>query len=332
MTEQRVPYGVVVQKATALLESRDVERSAAAATAELLAEAEGRGYPTQGITRVFDIVAMLERGLVHPRRTADVHVTAKAVEVLDATRALGPPVALDAVERAVTLAHANGVGVVGVLGASHIGCLANYAERAAAKGCFAVVTTTSSPAVVLPGGCAAVLGTNPVAFAFEYEGGMFSADFSTAEVSRGVVLDRLHRKEQFSRPVGVGPDGGATSDPAAILRGGILPIGGGWKGAFVNILVAMLAGPLIGGDGNHHVGGTRWFDRASNKGDVFLCFDTRVGGTAERFRSVTAEFVSYLLESCSHFRIPGERGRAALREARSRGLHLSTGVSRLVGV
>lgn len=313
----RIPHGVLEERVRAPLERRGVAPEDAAVTARVLLEAEARGYPAQGVRRVAEICGFLDAGALSPLKSYRIEEPAPAVRRFQVDASLGHPLAVEAVDAAAGLARSYGLGCAAMLGAGHIGYLTHYAERAAAGGVFAIVTTTSSPAVALPGSGKRLLGTNPLAFAFSYGEGIFCADFATGEVSRGEVLERKAAGVPFEREVGVDASGAPTADPAKILEGGILAFGGR-KGMLVNLLLGTLAGPLAGGVPNPEVLGTRWPDAKPNKTDFFLCLDPAAFGDPADFEEKMRRFLEELA-GAGTFHIPGQHSRALWTEALEQG-------------
>jgi len=312
---RRIPFEVLEGCILETLERRGVAPGDGRATARVLLEAEARGYPVQGVRRVAEICAFLDRGQLSPRISFERLEPAPAVRVFRCEAALGHPIAFQASATAADLARSYGVGCVAVLGAGHIGYLTPYAEQAAETGVFCFVTTTSSPAVSLPGAGTPLLGTNPLAYAFPLGDGVLCADFATAEVSRGEVLERLQDGTRFDRDVGAGPDGAPSRDPAEILRGGLLPMGGNRKGALVNLLLSTLAGPLVGGVANHEVLGTRWPEARPNKTDFFLALDIAAFGEPAVFEARMRSLLGALTGSSPDFHVPGRHSRALWQAA-----------------
>lgn len=312
---RRIPFQVLEDCIRETLERRGVAPGDGRVTARVLLEAEARGYPAQGVRRVAEICAFLDRKNLSPRTEFERFEPAPALRVFRCEASLGHPIAVQAADAAAALARSFGVGCVAVLGAGHIGYLTHYAERAAETGVFCFVTTTSSPAVSWPGSGTPLLGTNAMAYAFPLGEGVLCADFATAEVARGEVLERLQAGIPFDRDVGTGPDGQPSRDPAEILRGGILPMGGHRKGALISLLLSTLAGPLVGGLPNHEVLGTRWPDARPNKTDFFLALDVAAFGDPETFQIKMQGFLEALTASSPAFHVPGRHSRVRWEEA-----------------
>lgn len=333
MRPRRIPYEVLEGHILETLERHGVDPAEGRITARVLLEAEARGYPAQGVRRVAEICRFLERGALSPRKSYRLSEPAPALRLFRSEGSLGHPIAVDAADAAADLARSFGIGCAAVLGAGHIGYLTHYAERAAARGVFCFATTTSSPAVAPPGCRERLLGTNPLAYAFPLgDGGIFCADFATAEVSRGEVLERLESGTRFDRPVGVDPGGAPTTDPAEILLGGILPMGGNLKGTLVNLLLATLAGPLVGGAPNHEVAGTRWPDARPNKADFFLCVDVAAFGEPSAFAARMRSLLAALTGACPSFHVSGQHSRARWEAALRHGFEETEDLRQLLSV
>ncbi|MES1241741.1 MAG: Ldh family oxidoreductase [Acidobacteriota bacterium] len=311
----RIPFQALEDRILEILEHRGVAPEDGRVTARVLLEAEARGYPAQGVRRVAEICAFLDRGNLSPRVAFERLEPAPAVRVFRSEASLGHPIAVQAMDAAGGLARTYGIGCVAVLGAGHIGYLTHYAERAAETGVLAFVTTTSSPAVAWPGSGTPLLGTNPMAYAFPLGEGVLCADFATAEVARGDVLERLQAGTRFDRDVGSAPGGEPSHDPAEILRGGILPTGGNRKGALLSLFLSTLAGPLAGGVPNHEVLGTRWPDARPNKTDFFLAIDVAAFGDPETFQTRMRSLLDALAGASPEFHVPGRHSRARWEEA-----------------
>jgi L-2-hydroxycarboxylate dehydrogenase (NAD+) len=324
----RIPFPVLEERVRVPLERRGVAPEDSAVTARVLLEAEARGYPAQGVRRVAEICGFLDAGALSPRKSYRIDEPAPAIRRFRVDASLGHSIAVEAVDAAAALARSYGLGCAVMLGAGHVGYLTHYAERAAAAGVFAIVTTTSSPAVALPGSGQRLLGTNPLAFAFSYGEGIFCADFATGEVSRGQVLEQREAGIPFDREVGVDASGAPTADPGKILEGGILAFGG-MKGMLLNLLLGTLAGPLAGGVPNPEVLGTRWPEAKPNKTDFFLCLDPAAFGDSGVFQDKMRRLLEELSGASPEFHVSGQHSRARWLEALDRGFEETEDIRQL---
>lgn len=313
-----------------LLIAHGVTADDAAVTADVLVEGTLRGYFNHGVERIFSILEALSAGSLNPTPNRQLLKSTTSCSVLDGDFGLGHPAAVQAMHLTMKLASKHGVAAVGVINAGHIGVLSYYSELASSQYFFAIVMSTSSPAAVLPGGNKPVLGTNPIAYSFPTSDGPVTADFSTTAVSRGTLMQYAEENNPIPSGWAVDGSGSPTLDPHAGLEGGILPIGGSVKGTLLNLLVGLLAGPLIGGRANHQVRGTRDLSERPTKGDLFLCFDIdRIAGCA-KFDEEVADMISAIRLSGSSIRTPGEESQRRRRENLAKPMRLSPELQRLL--
>jgi L-2-hydroxycarboxylate dehydrogenase (NAD+) len=318
--EQRLPMDEVESGLARVLRAEGVPPEDATITAAHLVEGTARGYIHHGVERIFEILDGFRHEtlvpVARPRRLRD----APAVAILDADRGLGAPLAAQAIGLAVDKAGHVGIAAVGVVNAGHLGILAPWAERAAAAGQLGIVMTTTSPAVVVPGGRTAVLGTNPIAYAFPVGETVVTADFSTAAITRGILLDHRDRAAPLPPGLAVDEEGLPTTDAQAALGGGLLPLGGTLKGGLLSLLVSVLAGPLIGAVANHHITGTRWMNSPPNKGDIFIAIDLAQLTDASAFASELESFFDRIRDDVPGFYPPGEGSRARREDSLRNGI------------
>jgi L-2-hydroxycarboxylate dehydrogenase (NAD+) len=295
-----------------------------------LVEGAARGYLHHGVERIFEILDGFERGTLSPSARRRRIVDGPGLASLDAEHGLGAPAAAEAMGLALEKARNTGIAAVGVANAGHLGILAPWAELPAAAGMFGLVMTTTSPAVVVPGGRTAVLGTNPIAYAFPVEGDIVSVDFSTAATTRSTLL--AHRESGEPLPLGLAVDerGVPTVDPEAALRGGLLPLGGEFKGALLSLLVAVLAGPAVGAAANHRVTGTRWMTAPPTKGDIFIAIDLGQLTDVAHFDEQMRSFFDHVEGDVPGVYVPGEGSQRRRVRAERHGIPVSARLAALL--
>jgi L-2-hydroxycarboxylate dehydrogenase (NAD+) len=326
-----VPIAEVESGLARVLRDEGVPEGDATITAAHLVEGAARGYLHHGVERIFEILDGFQRGTLSPSATRRRILDGPGLASLDADEGLGAPAAAEAMTLAVEKADYTGIAAVGVANAGHLGILAPWAELPAATGKFGLVMTTTSPAVVVPGGRTAVLGTNPIAYAFPLGDEIVSVDFSTAASTRSTLL--AHRESGEPLPLGLAVDerGVPTIDPEAALRGGLLPLGGEFKGALLSLLVAVLAGPAVGAAANHRVTGTRWMTAPPTKGDIFIAIDlgqlTDLTVFAEQMRS----FFDHVQADVPDLYVPGQGSQRRRADAARDGIPVSPRLEALLG-
>src|SRR6516164_7467115 len=89
----RIPYDDLRAHISTLLERRGVASSASSTTAEILLEAEARGYPSQGVSRIKQICEFLDRRILLPDVSFETLEPCPSARIIVANRSLGHPVA-----------------------------------------------------------------------------------------------------------------------------------------------------------------------------------------------------------------------------------------------
>ena len=240
--------------------------------ADCLVEADLRGVETHGVTRLLHYCRRIELGLINPNPQIRFDQKTPVAVSADGDDGFGFVVATRAMERAIDMARAYGLGLVSVKRSSHFGMAATYVIQANKAGFMSLVFTNASRAMPPWGSRDPILGTSP--FAAGAPGGSlapFVLDMSPAVAARGKV--RLAAKRGGKVPEGWGLDrqGRNTTDPDAILDGGVvLPIGGP-KGSAIAMMMDIFSGVFSGsafaGDVTNH---TEEFTRPQDVGHFIL--------------------------------------------------------------
>jgi len=156
-------------------------------------------------------------------------------------------------KKANELCELYGSGWVAVQNSNHFGISGYHAKSASIKGHIGISMTNATPFVPPTGGKTALLGTNPIAWAFptgkEYD---LVIDLATAAVARGKL--EIAKREGKSIPFGwvIDADGNPSRDVDVLEKGGLLsPLGsleelGSHKGYALGSLVDILSGVLSG--------------------------------------------------------------------------------------
>jgi LDH2 family malate/lactate/ureidoglycolate dehydrogenase len=167
--------------------------------------------------------------------------------ILDADGAIGHLACYRAMEEAVDIAKAQGIGAVTIRRMSHMGAAGAYALWAAEQGHIGLLVANSDAAVRLHDGRDAFHGTSPIAVGAPAPGQKpWLLDMATSAIPMNRVL--LYRSLGITLPDGVAVDeaGRPTNDAEAARV--LSPLGGaqGYKGAGLAGLVEILSAPLTG--------------------------------------------------------------------------------------
>jgi LDH2 family malate/lactate/ureidoglycolate dehydrogenase len=292
--------------------------------ADALLWADLRGRHTNGLVRLPNAVQRLRTGLIRSPARLTWSVRAPAVHLLDADHALGHVAALAAMDRAIGLARAQGIGAVSLRHGNHFGTGVYFCARGAEAGCLALVLTNAFPKVAAHGGRQAVLGTNPIAFASPTRTrGPVLVDLSTSAISGAEVRRTGGQRAELPEGVALDVHGKPTRDPGAIAGGCLLPAAGP-KGFALALMVEILTGVLSGSAVGQEVGSLfQTWDRPVDVGQLFVAVDIArllpLDVFLDRIEGLLASIVSSARsDEGEPIRIPGEV-RAAYADEYARG-------------
>jgi LDH2 family malate/lactate/ureidoglycolate dehydrogenase len=234
-----------------------------------------------------------------------------------------------AVEKAVDLARVHGVGIAA---SNHThtssGSIGYFARQVAKAGYIGVVCVGNGDwAAVAPFGSAEPkLGTNPLAYAFPYDGGEVVFDTATAAIAYYGVIEAMLKDVALPEGVALNSNGEPTTDAKDVLGsgktgnesvGGAITTFAGHKGYGLSVLVQLLGGAfsLAGFPGGHGEDGGGTFIMAIDPG--------LLAGTDEYMKR-SREFVDSLksakpITEGRQVMLPGERGDAIAQEVEATG-------------
>lgn len=298
----------------------------ATAVAEVLAYADLRGLGSHGVHRAPAYLRRVRAGLTGGTAEMAVVGGSGAVRRLDGAHALGPAVAVRAVDLAVELAREHGVGVVAVGRSTHLGAAGFFVRRAARAQMVAIVTSNGPKGVAPHGAAEQFVGTNPLAIGIPLgRHGEFVLDMATSAIPRERVRMAADAGEPLPPGVALDRDGLPTTDAAAAMAGSVLPVGGA-KGSGLGMAIMLLAGMLGGAEFDDEITSMyRDFDRPQNVGQVFLVLDPwrlspreaqqpRVEAVVDRLHALRA------VAGADGVRFPGEGGEARAAECAREGV------------
>ncbi len=201
------------------------------------------GYEPAGLNRALAIIN--EPRAREPRRAIRILHETPSSALLDGGNNVGYLACWRASQVALEKASATGFAVVGVNNCPFSGRNAHYVEPLARAGLVALHTTSGMPHMLPPGGRRAVMGTNPICFAFPTRGANpVIVDMSTSAIMWGDVLLHARTGEPLPEGVGFDAEGNPTTDAARAAQGGVAPFGGhkGYALALVVQILGLMAG------------------------------------------------------------------------------------------
>jgi LDH2 family malate/lactate/ureidoglycolate dehydrogenase len=167
--------------------------------------------------------------------------------VIDGGHALGQLTSRQAVRLAIAGAREHGLAAVAVRNGFHFGTAGRYARMMAAENCIGIVMANTRPLLPAPGGAEALAGNNPIAIALP-SAGDFPAEVDMALSATAMGKIRLAAASGRSIPAdwALDAEGRPTTDPAAAIKGMLLPAAGP-KGFGLAFVIDLLCGGLSGG-------------------------------------------------------------------------------------
>ncbi|MGM0590019.1 MAG: Ldh family oxidoreductase [Halobacteriota archaeon] len=302
----RVPLDTLDDVARSLLGVLPLAGEDVEAVATSLIEANRRGHDSHGVSRIPQYVQMVEEGVIDPGATPSVERDNGLTAIVDGQLAFGQLVGRDAVDVLTTNADENGVSVVGVRDATHLGRIGEWAERATDRGLLfmAFVSSQGMSPVVAPAGSAhGRLSTNPVCFGVPTFGALdfpIVLDMATSQVANGKIRNRQLSGDPLPEGWAVTDDGDSVRDPDQLQLGqrdaAILPLGGtvsGYKGFGLSVMTALFSSILSDG----LVAGQRedvaWFNNVA----AFVAVDPLQFTTREALVDRVATLAAYLRDT-----------------------------------
>ncbi|MFC4944146.1 malate/lactate/ureidoglycolate dehydrogenase [Pseudonocardia sp. GCM10023141] len=296
------------------------------------------GHDSHGVVRVPLYVSLLRAGHVLPGVTAEVVTDGGAFAVIDGGFGFGQTVAPQAVAFGVERASRDGICIVALRNAGHIGRVGAYAETALAAGLISIhfVNVAGSVLVAPFGGVERRFSTAPIAIGVPLPERPLVLDFATSLVAEGKVQMASYGGKALPSDALVAPDGSASDDPRTLygdyapgdvrLAGnglGALRAFGGHKGSGLALMCELLAGAFTGGGTS---GGPESGARGRiTNGMLSIYLSPRHFGTQEEFERTGREYADWVASSRPavdgvDVLLPGEP------EARTRAERLAGGV------
>lgn len=321
MTERTITLAAVEQLCLRALTAAGASKDNAAAVARSTMLAERDGIRSHGLLYVPIYAEHLRCGKVDGKARPIVSQPRPGAVVVDAATGFAHP-AIDAGwDRFIAAARLNGIAAMTVFNSYNCGVLGHHAERIAEAGLLGLCTTHAPASIAPPGGRLPVIGTNPFALGVPdgAGGAAFVLDQSASVVAKSEILLRSREGRSIEHGWAIDEDGAATLDPAAALKGSMLPAGGhkGFGvGLFVEILASCLAGAVLSKDASPFSGTMGGPPRT---GQCFIAFDTSAFSTD--FSHQVASLIGAITAQAD-VRLPGGGRQAARLRAERDGVRV----------
>jgi LDH2 family malate/lactate/ureidoglycolate dehydrogenase len=212
-----------------------------------LVAADLEGIASHGVMLLPMYVERIDKGSVSRASAGQVVSDRGGAIVIDAGNALGQLTSRQAVKLAVERAREIGLAAVAVRNGFHFGTAGRYARMMAEQNCVGVVLSNTRPLMPAPGGVEALVGNNPVAIALPSAGEFpAEADMALSATAMGKIRLAAAAGARIPGDWAVDSEGRPTTDPAAAIKGMLLPAAGP-KGFGLAFVIDLLCGGLSDG-------------------------------------------------------------------------------------
>ena len=247
MTTTPLTISEIHDLAKTCLLSNGCDELNAEAVATTVSTAERDGSESHGLFRMPGYIASLRSGKVNGKSRPHAEKVTPAIIRLHGDNGYAPVALQHGLPILAEAAKTIGIAAMPITQTHHFAALWPETEALAEQGLVGMACTAYKPSVAPAGAKKALLGTNPLSFAWPRPGKTpFVFDMATAAKAKGEV--QLAARDGHEVPLGTGldADGNHTTDPAKIVNGGVLLPFGGYKGSAIAIMVELLSAAMVG--------------------------------------------------------------------------------------
>nr|WP_321454724.1 Ldh family oxidoreductase [uncultured Cohaesibacter sp.] len=235
--EQRVSK--IFQKVGALSDVADC-------LAHVIVAGERDHCAAHGLYRIEGCLRTIKAGQVKPDVKPELMSSEGAIVKIDAKMGFSNPAFYFGLPMLVEKAKEFGLAAMVIQDCTHFSALWHETEAIAENGLAGLAMCPSYATVAPFGGNAPLLGTNPLAFGWPRpQKDPYVFDFATSMAARGEIELYNRAGKQLPEGWGIDKDGNASTEPAAVLEGSMLPFGA-HKGSAISTMIELLAGAMIG--------------------------------------------------------------------------------------
>lgn len=243
----------LAQLSQSIFEAMGASVADASVATDVLISADIRGIDSHGVSRLVGYVALWDAGRINMTPNIKIVREHKSTFTIDGDSGLGLVVAPKAMKIAIERAELYGSGWGAIQNSNHFGIAGYHAMMALPHDMIGMAMTNATPFIPPTHGKQAMLGTNPIAYAFPANKQRpLVIDLATASVARGKI--EIARREGVQIPKGwmVDKHGNTSQNVDELKDGGMLtPLGsleelGSHKGYALGSLVDVLTGVLSG--------------------------------------------------------------------------------------
>ena len=252
---QPIKKETLVQFSLEVFQAMGCDISDAKLATEVLISADLRGIDSHGVSRLVGYVNLWEAGRINVKPNIQIIREKKSTFTIDGDSGLGLVVTPRAMDIAIERSKIYGSGWGAICNSNHFGIAGYHAMKALHHDMIGLAMTNATPFIPPTHSKQAMLGTNPIAYAFPAnEEDPLVIDLATASVARGKIEIARREGKEIPRGWMVDKEGNESQDVDELKRGGMLtPLGSleelsSHKGYALGSLVDILTGVLSGGN------------------------------------------------------------------------------------
>ncbi|MBD3895302.1 3-dehydro-L-gulonate 2-dehydrogenase [Halomonas sp. ML-15] len=323
----RVPFEVMVKEIERVLVNKGLRDDRAKECARLFSEASLDGVYSHGLNRVPRFVEYIDEGWVDIHASPTLVADLGVLEQYDGNLGPGNLNAQYSMDRAVSLARENGLGVVAIKNTNHWMRGGSYGWQAANAGCIGICWTNTESCMPPWGSKDRRVGNNPMVLAVPRKDGHIVLDMAMSQFSYGKLEVTRLKGELLPVDGGFDSDGNLTRVPAEIEKSMRILPAGYWKGSGLAVMLDLIAALLSGGLSTSKVDKLKPAPHASGYGtsQVFMAFDPAKLSEESLSQSAVDDLVRYLhdaepAEGHGNVSYPGERTLQTRRDNLEKGV------------
>jgi ureidoglycolate dehydrogenase (NAD+) len=227
---------------------------------------------------------------------------------------------------AESIAKKCGISAIGIRNSSGVHELSSWVELPPTRGFIAIFAWNGGSYTTVPyGSREPFFGTNPIAYGIPTQGEPIILDMATSEIPFVSLNTAISRGNSIPLNSGMDPDGQITSNPNEVYKPTVnedvrlLPMGAGYKGSAIMLLLEVLTGALVGAKMSREATDDPWVPEEF--GGLYICIDPSRFASYERFIASVTNMVQGIRQSMpaagfDEVMVPGDRSRVRERSMR----------------
>jgi LDH2 family malate/lactate/ureidoglycolate dehydrogenase len=304
-----------------ILQAAGLTPANARTMAEVFIRSTLRGVGHHDIHSLPDRLALIESGRVNPTPNISLLHKFQAVESYDGDNGPGEVCCSFIMERAMHLASEYGIGFSTIRHSNHFLGASPYAEQAAEQNYLGLVFSRAVNAMGAPGASRNFIGNNPFGFAANSAGDFpLMLDISQAYSSHGKLNQKIKAGEAVPEYWGMDAGHQPTTDPKAIMQGGMINPIAGHKGFGLALLVEILTGLLSGGEILDETNPNFTTPEISSQTAIAIKIEALM--PVENFQERVSDLINRIQTLEPEVQLPGRRSFESKNQALSDGLEL----------